>query len=192
MVLGIYSCQILSSLWFFTGWINGFLKFCRASWTHVRWVWFYTWMATFSSITNVKTYMGSSHRAFLAKRASRFSLCFQTALAGCWVLFYQVTNTHWYHLKPMKPFPFTSSLLQGGKLEMRSSCCLKFRKEICPELPQKLLRALSSSERLKQRRMNSVITVKYFKVAKIWKKKCPPWDLQSQKDYQGVLQLEFW
>lgn len=183
MVLGTYSCQILSSLCFFTGWINGFLKFCRASWTHVHWVtenfwvWFYTWMATFSSITNVKTYMGSSHRAFLTKRASRFSLCFQTALAGCWVLFYQVTNTHWYHLKSMKPFPFPSSLLQGGKLEMIRSCCLKFRKEICPEPPQKLLRALSSSERLKQRRMNRVISVKYFKVAKIWKKKYPPWNL---------------
>lgn len=78
MVLGTYSCSILSSLWFFTGWINGFLKFYRVFRTHAHWVtenfwvWFYTRMVTFS----MQKHIGSSCRAFLAIRAARFSLCF--------------------------------------------------------------------------------------------------------------------
>lgn len=79
MVLGTYSCQILSSLWFFTGWIDGFLKFLRASWTHAHWVIESFW-SDFTpgwqilEASPMWKHIRSSSRAFLAKRAAGFSL----------------------------------------------------------------------------------------------------------------------
>lgn len=104
----------------------------------------------FGCISDEKTYR-KQQQGFPSQKGlpDYLFLGFQPALAGCWVLFYQVTITHWYHLKPMMPFSI-SSLLQEGKVEMRSSSCLWFRNEFCPAPPQQLLRALSSSERLKQ------------------------------------------
>lgn len=103
MVLGTYSCQILSSSWFFTGWIDSFLKFFRASWTHTRWVtenfwvWFYTWMATFGSIANVKAYR-EQLQGFPGQK-------------GCWILSLLASKQHGRVL---------SSILSGYKYSLIS------------------------------------------------------------------------